>query len=129
MLKRLGRHGYVLSFGVIAASLAGVGFSQGEPLLWAGSLGLGFGLGAVQIATLTRYARLGDRAGHGKVSGMSALVGPSGGVLGNLVGAGLNQWLSLPHVFLLLAAAFGIVAGLALLRPADAIEPTAPLAS
>jgi hypothetical protein len=48
---------------------------------------------------------------------MSALVGPSGGVLGNLVGAGLGHFLSLPRVFLTIAAAFGVASLLLWMRP------------
>jgi predicted MFS family arabinose efflux permease len=112
VLKRLGRYAYALSFLSIALGLAGVGFARGTVLLWIGSLALGLGLGAVQIATLTEYAKLGSRTGHGRISGMSALVGPSGGIFGNLLGGMLGRWLSLSHIFVLMAAAFAAAAAL-----------------
>jgi MFS family permease len=120
LLRRLGRAAYPISFLAIALGLSSVGLGRGLGPLSFGALVLGLGLGAVQIATLTRYAKLGERTGHGKISGMSALVGPSGGVLGNLVGAGLGHFLSLPRVFLSIAAAFGVASLLLWLRPLSA---------
>jgi MFS family permease len=107
---KLGRHGYTPSFLAIALGLGCVGLASGRHLLWLGSLLLGLGLGAVQIATLTRYARIGARQGHGKISGMSALVGPSGGLFGNLLGGWLGKWLSLPGAFFVLATGFAVAA-------------------
>jgi predicted MFS family arabinose efflux permease len=106
-LERLGSaRGYALSFSVITLGLALLGSSEQPSLLWLGSLILGLGLGTVQIATLTRYAQIGLRTGYGKVSGFNALVGPTGGVLGGLVGGNAAHWLGLQSVFLLAAAAF-----------------------
>jgi predicted MFS family arabinose efflux permease len=122
VLKRLGPRALVWSFGAIALGLGAVANADGSALLWLGSLSLGLGLGSVQIATLTRYARLGERTGHGKISGLSALVGPSGGVLGNLVGAALGHWLSLPHVFLVFALAFGGAAAWLAVRRSGVVE-------
>jgi MFS family permease len=112
LLKRLGKLGYAASFAAISLGLGCVGLASGRPVLWLGALLLGLGLGSVQIATLTQYARLGARTGHGRISGMSALVGPSGGVLGNLLGGWLATWIGLPNVFLLIAAGFGLAASL-----------------
>ncbi|MDF3066188.1 MAG: hypothetical protein K0R38_1789 [Polyangiaceae bacterium] len=61
--------------------------------------------------------QLGASGSAASISGMSALVGPSGGVLGNLVGAGLGHFLSLPRVFLTIAAAFGVASLLLWMRP------------
>ncbi|HWA72405.1 MAG TPA: MFS transporter [Polyangiaceae bacterium] len=110
LLKRLSKLGYSASFITIALGLGAVGLARELPLLWSGALLLGLGLGSVQIATLTQYARLGARTGHGRISGMSALVGPSGGVLGNLVGGSLAKWVGLSQVFLLLASGFAVAA-------------------
>jgi MFS family permease len=127
VLERLGPYALVWSFGAIAVGLGAVARADGTALLWLGSLSLGLGLGSVQIATLTRYARLGERTGHGRISGMSALVGPSGGVLGNLVGAALGHWLSLPHVFLTIAISFAAAALWLALRRNSAGAPAVPL--
>lgn len=110
LLKRLGKLGYAASFSTIALGLGAVGLARQLPLLWLGALLLGLGLGSVQIATLTQYARLGARTGHGRISGISALVGPSGGVLGNLLGGSLAKWLGLSQVFLLVATGFAVAA-------------------
>ena len=109
LIKRLGQHrAYLLGFATIISALALLGLAQGSSQLWLGSLILGLGLGAVQIATLTRYAQIGARTGYGKVSGLSALVGPSGGILGSLFGGLLNKWVGLPTTFSLAAACFAL---------------------
>lgn len=116
MLKRLGAaRAYALSFGVIAVGLVLLGGSARAEALWAGALVIGLGLGSVQIATLTRYAQIGKSTGYGKVSGLNALVGPSGGVLGGLLGGSVGHWLGLQSVFLL-GAGFFLAASLLLAR-------------
>lgn len=97
-----------LGFAAIAGALGILGLAAGSQLLWVGALLLGLGLGLVQIATLTRYAQLGSRTGYGKVSGLSALVGPSGGLFGNLLGGLLGKWVGLQHAFTVLAVGFGL---------------------
>jgi predicted MFS family arabinose efflux permease len=110
-VQRLGPARATLSsFAVISASLTALGLVHGTGALWLGSLGLGLGLGTIQIATLARYAQVGARRGHGKASGLNALAGPSGGVLGSLVGGVLGKWLGLEQVFLLLGVGFGLAA-------------------
>ena len=109
LIKRLGQHrAYMVGFAAIASALAMLGFAGSAPLLWIGSLTLGLGLGAVQIATLTRYAQIGARDGYGKVSGLSALVGPSGGLFGSLFGGLLSKWVGLPGTFAIAAAGFAL---------------------
>ncbi|HXS18694.1 MAG TPA: MFS transporter, partial [Polyangiaceae bacterium] len=109
LIKRLGQHrAYMVGFAAIASALAMLGFAGSAPLLWIGSLTLGVGLGAVQIATLTRYAQIGARDGYGKVSGLSALVGPSGGLFGSLFGGLLSKWVGLPGTFSIAAAGFAL---------------------
>ena len=109
LIKRLGQHrAYMVGFAAIASALAMLGFAGSAPLLWIGSLTLGVGLGAVQIATLTRYAQIGARDGYGKVSGLSALVGPSGGLFGSLFGGLLSKWIGLPGTFSIAAAGFAL---------------------
>jgi predicted MFS family arabinose efflux permease len=114
-LKRLGpARAYGWSFLLIAASFGLLGVATDARLLWTGSLLLGLGLGSVQIATLTRYAQVGARRGYGRVSGLSALVGPSGGIFGNLLGGVLSKHVGLQSTFLL--AALGFLLGFFTLR-------------
>jgi MFS family permease len=116
-IQRLGqRRAYLAGFAAITCALLILGYAAGKPSMWLGSMTLGLGLGVVQIATLTRYAQLGQRAGYGKVSGLSALVGPSGGVLGSVFGGLLGKWVGLPTTFLIAAAGFGLGLLLLLLR-------------
>jgi MFS family permease len=123
LIKRLGQHrAYLLGFAAIVSALALLGLANGAPLLWLGSLTLGVGLGAVQIATLTRYSQIGGRTGYGKVSGLSALVGPSGGMLGSLFGGFFSKWVGLPATFSIAAACFALGL-LALLRAPRAHAP------
>jgi MFS family permease len=106
---------YLTSFTVAAGGLAVLGCAASPGLLWFGSLALGLGLGTLQIANLTRYARVGHRVGHGTVSGINALAGPTGGILGNLCGGIIGGFFSLQAVFLAFAAVL-LLAGLPLLR-------------
>lgn len=110
-VQRLGpRRAKLASFTAIAVGLSVVGAGAHPLWLWVGSLLLGLGLGTIQIATLTRYAQIGARTGHGKASGLNALAGPSGGVLGSLAGGVLGKWIGLENVFALVGAAFGLAA-------------------
>lgn len=121
-LEHLGAaRGYAVSFALVALGLGTVGSTIQPVWLWCGSLLTGLGLGAVTIATLTRYAQIGQRAGYGKISGVSALVGPLGSLLGGLLGGHAAHWLGLPSVFQLAGAAFLLASAmLALLLRAPA---------
>jgi MFS family permease len=106
-VQRLGpRRSKLASFSAIALGLLAMGAGSNPVWLWIGSLALGLGLGTIQIATLTRYAQIGARNGHGKASGLNALAGPSGGVFGTSIGGVLGNWLGLGNVFLLIGAGF-----------------------
>jgi predicted MFS family arabinose efflux permease len=126
LVQRLGpRRARLVSFILIAASLIALGLFNQHAALWLGSFGLGLGLGTIQIATLTRYAQLGARSGHGKASGLNALAGPSGGVLGSVVGGALGKWVGLANVFCIIGAGFGLAA--LLLAIGTASRRTSPL--
>jgi predicted MFS family arabinose efflux permease len=122
LILRLGQpRAFLIGFALISASLTILGCAGGKLSVWLGSLGLGLGLGIVQLATLTRYAELGRRDGYGRVAGLSALVGPSGGLLGSLLGGLLGRWVGLRSTFLIAGAAFGC--GLLWLRQRRAAYP------
>jgi predicted MFS family arabinose efflux permease len=122
-VRRLGpRRAKLGSFGAIALGLGAIGAGAHPSWLWIGSLTLGLGLGAIQIATLTQYAQIGARTGHGKASGLNAVAGPSGGVIGSLAGGALGKWLGLPNVFLIVAAGFALAALALAAGRADARE-------
>ena len=89
--------------------------------LWVGGALLGVGLGLLQIHTLTQFAQVGARLGRGRVSGLSALAGPSGGLVGGLLGGTLGAVLGLQTVFLLFVPVFAGVAWLAY-RPASVVQ-------
>jgi MFS family permease len=110
-VQRLGpRRAKLASFSLVALGLVAIGAGSHPLWLWLGSFALGLGLGTIQIATLTRYAQIGARTGHGKASGLNALAGPSGGVLGSLAGGALGRWLGLDTAFLIIAAVFALAA-------------------
>ena len=56
-------------------------------------------------ASAEGFARAGARFGHGALSGVNALVGPSGSFLGGVLGGVVGRALGLPAVFLLGACA------------------------
>jgi MFS family permease len=104
VVGKLGRaRAYLASLVIMGAGLVALGIASSSGWLWLGSLVLGLGLGTLQIANLTGYARVGQRAGHGKISGMNALAGPAGGILGNLCGGVIGGWLGLQAVFFVFA--------------------------
>ncbi|WP_437716357.1 MFS transporter [Sorangium sp. So ce448] len=104
---------YLASLVLVPSALLLLGLSRDLLLLRAGGLLLGLGLGILQIANLTRIARIGARAGRGKVAGLQALVGPSGGLFGSAVGGLLGPSLGLQAMFLLLSVFFGVLLAVA----------------
>lgn len=101
-VARSGRERAVaVSAGGVAASLLLLGLGRGMGTLLAGALLLGLCLGLLQIANLTRFARLGARLGRGSVSGLDALFGPLGGLTGSVAGGLVGQHIGLQRVFLL----------------------------
>jgi MFS family permease len=108
--NRLGQSSvYVLSAGLVALALVLLGTAGSPPLLWAGGLLLGVGLGLLQIVNLMRFARIGGRLGRGKIAGLNALVGPAGGMVGSMGGGLLGHQIGLQTVFLLFIPALGLL--------------------
>lgn len=125
-VQRLGpRRAKLGSFFAIAVGMGAIGAGAHPLWLWIGSLTLGGGLGTIQIATLTRYAQIGARTGHGKASGLNALAGPSGGILGSLAGGVLGKWVGLETVFSIVGAAFALAAVVLAVNPSGARQRTA----
>ncbi|WP_437533983.1 MFS transporter [Sorangium sp. So ce726] len=104
---------YLASLVLVPSALLLLGLSRDLMPLRAGGLLLGLGLGVLQIANLTRIARIGARAGRGKVAGLQALVGPSGGLFGSTVGGLVGRSLGLQSMFLLLSVFFGVLLAVA----------------
>ncbi|MDR1063013.1 MAG: MFS transporter [Azoarcus sp.] len=95
---------YLASFAVLAASLLLLSRHWGAPLLWLASGLLGVGLGTVYIGNFMTYARIGERLGMGRVSGLSGLIGPAGGFLGSLLGGSAGGLWRLQAIFLPMGA-------------------------
>lgn len=114
---------YLASLVLVPSALLILGLSRELPLLRAGSLLLGLGLGLLQIANLTRIARIGARVGRGKVAGLHALVGPSGGLFGSTVGGLVGKSLGLQSMFLLLSVLFGLLLAVARRASTAAAQP------
>jgi len=96
---------YLIGLTVGGVSLLVLGLTATPISLYVGGFGLGLGLGLLQIVNLTEFARAGARFGHGALSGVNALVGPSGSFLGGVLGGVVGRALGLPAVFLLGAGA------------------------
>jgi len=97
---------YQVSFTLIAGSLLILTVPKIPELLWVGSVGLALGLGMLHIVNFTVYARVGNRHGMGRVSGLTALVGPAGGFFGSLLGGWLGHLYSLQALFLPMSLIF-----------------------
>lgn len=91
---------YQTSFVITATSLLLLTIPKIQVLLWAGSVGLAVGLGMLHIVNFTMYAHVGKKHGMGRVSGLTALVGPTGGFFGSLLGGWLGHVYSLQALFL-----------------------------
>ncbi|KYF77566.1 MFS transporter permease [Sorangium cellulosum] len=118
---------YLASLIVVPSSLLLLGLSSDLAPLRVGALILGLGLGLLQIANLTRIARIGARVGRGKVAGLHALVGPSGGLFGSTVGGLVGRSLGLQTMFLFLSVLFGVL--LAVTRRTPSVVAAVPSTS
>jgi MFS family permease len=108
--RRLGQiHAYLLSACTIVSALLLLGTGERAPALFVGGALLGLGVGLLQIVNLTRFARIGARLGRGKIAGLNALVGPAGGMIGNLCGGLLGSTLGLRSVFLVFIPLVGLL--------------------
>lgn len=87
--------------GAIVAMLV-LGLARDSLALWSGSLLLGLALGTLQTANLSSFARIGKELGQGHIAGINALVGPTGALLGSLLGGLWGEHFSLQSAFLLL---------------------------
>lgn len=118
---------YLASLILVPSALLLLGLSSDLAPLRVGGLILGLGLGLLQIANLTRIARIGARVGRGKVAGLHALVGPSGGLFGSTVGGLVGRSLGLQSMFLFLSVLFGVL--LAVARRTSSAVAAVPQAS
>lgn len=92
---------YVLSAALVCLALVVLGTGERGTTLLVGGILLGLGAGLLQIVNLMRFARIGSRLGRGRIAGLNALVGPAGGMFGNLGGGLLGEQIGLRSVFLL----------------------------
>ena len=115
--RRLGPARSVLAgFSLVASALVVLGGAGQVTWLWVGVLLQGVGAGLVQSVNLGRIAQAGARHGQGRVSGLSLLVGPLGGLLGSSAGGLLGQVLGLQTVFFFFVPLYGLLAGWQLRR-------------
>lgn len=121
VVQRLGQYkSYLVGFALMAGGLLLLGLAKTSLLLWPGALLLGFGEGLVQIANISRLARIGQRLGQGKVSGLNMLIGPAGAFAGSLLGGFVGSYLGLQPIFLLLIPAFAYLAWRLIAHPISA---------
>lgn len=97
---------YQVGFALIAVASLGLGTPKVPALLWIGSVILGLGLAMLHIVNFTMFANIGERLGMAKVSGLTAMAGPAGGLLGSIVGGWLGHYWGLQSMFLISAVLF-----------------------
>ncbi|MDR2031024.1 MAG: MFS transporter [Azoarcus sp.] len=90
---------YQVCFAALAVSLLLLSQQWGAWTLWGASGMLGLTLGMLYIGNFMIYARIGEKLGMGRVSGISGLLGPGGGFLGSMLGSVGGLW-SLQTLFL-----------------------------
>lgn len=127
LVSRIGvRRAYLTGFSLVALALLCQGSAATAAWLWPGVLLQGFGLGLLQIVTLTRVARIGARLGQGKVSGVNLLVAPLGSLAGAALGGLLGQRIGLQNVFFVLLPAFFALGAWQWLARPPAVTETRP---
>lgn len=97
---------YQLGFALVAFASFCLAAPAGPALLWLGSFALGIGLGMLHIVNFTMFAKVGERLGIARVSGLTAMVGPTGGLLGGILGGWLGHRWGLQSLFLPMAVVF-----------------------
>lgn len=97
---------YLVSYLLVLVALTMLGTRYHIATLWTGGILLGLGLGMVQTANIARFAKMGFHLGRGTVAGITAFVGPAGGLVGSVLGGWLGQWLGLQKVFLVFLPVF-----------------------
>jgi MFS family permease len=78
----------------------------GPGMLWAGALLLGLGLGVQHLTSVARFAKLAQELGRGRTGGMFSLAGPSGGLVGAVLGGLLSQQFGMLAGFHVLVVVF-----------------------
>lgn len=102
---------YQTGFAFVAVASAMLGIPKISVLLWVGAVILGLGLAMLHIVNFTMFANVGERLGMAKVSGLTAMAGPAGALLGSIVGGWLGHYWGLQSMFLISAVLFGGLIG------------------
>ncbi|MDO3663167.1 MFS transporter [Acinetobacter higginsii] len=102
---------YQTSFAFVAVASVMLGIPKISVLLWVGAVILGLGLAMLHIVNFTMFANVGERLGMAKVSGLTAMAGPAGALLGSIVGGWLGHYWGLQSMFLISAILFGGLIG------------------
>ncbi|ENX22919.1 hypothetical protein F892_02162 [Acinetobacter vivianii] len=104
---------YQTGFACVAVASVALGIPKVPALLWMGAVILGLGLAMLHIVNFTMFANVGERLGMAKVSGLTAMAGPAGALLGSMVGGWLGHYWGLQSMFLISAVLFGGLIGFA----------------
>jgi MFS family permease len=99
---------YCTAFAILLCAELLLANAPGPAVLWAGALLLGLGLGLQHLTSVTRFATLAQELGRGRVGGLFSLAGPSGGLVGAVLGGLLSQHFGMAagfHVLVLLFVA------------------------
>ncbi|WP_051526679.1 MFS transporter [Alkanindiges illinoisensis] len=100
------KRAYQLGFGLVAIALLCLALPLSAFWLWLGSPLLGVGLGTLNVINLSVFARIGQHLGMANVSAVSLTCGPSGSMLGSLIGGWLAHLWGLQAIFFPLCAVF-----------------------
>lgn len=100
------KRAYQLGFGLVATALLCLALPLSPVWLWIGSALLGVGLGTLNVINLSVFARIGQHLGMANVSAVSLTCGPSGNMLGSLIGGFLAHLWGLQAIFFPLCGLF-----------------------
>lgn len=93
---------------IITGALLLLGSATANGGLWLGGIGLGWGLGMLQIVNISWFAKVGAQRGQGRIAGLTTFVGPAGGLVGSTLGGIIGHWFGLQLMFLVMAGVFFI---------------------
>lgn len=103
------KRAYQLGFGIVATALLSLALPVSSFWLWVGAPLLGLGLGTLNVINLSVFVRLGQHLGMANVSVVSMTCGPSGNLLGSLLGGWLGHFFGLQAMFIPLCVLFGLL--------------------